>query len=85
MNRRTKDEVALKIVNLKEHPEAQDAVRKEIQIHKMLNHENIIKFFGSRNDKTVEYLFLEYASGGELYDQIGNLVFCILATYCIIL
>jgi len=73
VNRRTKDEVALKIINLKDHPAAQEIVRKEIQIHKMLNHENIVKFFGSRNDMTVEYLFLEYVCGGELYDQIGKL------------
>jgi len=71
VNHRTKDEVALKAVNFKDHPEAEEIVKKEVQIHKVLNHENIVKFFGSRRDKTVEYLFLEYCKGGELYDIIG--------------
>ena len=72
VNRRTKDHVALKAVNIKDHPEAEEIVKKEVQIHKMLNHENIVRFFGSRRDKSMEYLFLEYCSGGELYDLIGE-------------
>ena len=39
----------------------------------MLNHERIIKYYGSRKDGKVQYLFLEYASGGELFDRIGKL------------
>ena len=38
----------------------------------MLNHENIIKFLGNRREDDIEYIFLEYASGGELFDRIGN-------------
>ena len=39
----------------------------------MLNHERIIKYYGSRKDGKIQYLFLEYASGGELFDRIGKL------------
>ena len=38
----------------------------------MLNHENIIKFLGNRREDDIEYIFLEYASGGELFDRIGK-------------
>ncbi|KAK7479422.1 hypothetical protein BaRGS_00029339 [Batillaria attramentaria] len=39
-------------------------------IHRMISHPNIIKFYGVRRDGPVQYLFLEYASGGELFDRI---------------
>jgi len=38
----------------------------------MLKHESVIKFFGFRKDDNVQYIFLEYASGGELFDRIGK-------------
>lgn len=38
----------------------------------MLKYDNIIKFFGQRTEDNIEYIFLEYASGGELFDRIGN-------------
>lgn len=38
----------------------------------MICHDNIIKFYGVRKDGDMEYLFLEYASGGELFDRIGK-------------
>ena len=37
----------------------------------MLTHERIIKFYGFRKDGRIQYLFLEYATGGELFDRIG--------------
>lgn len=44
-------------------------------IHKVLDHPNVIKYFGRRQEPTKEYIFLEYASGGELFQLIGiNLV-----------
>ena len=36
----------------------------------MLNHDNVIKFYGFRKNTNIQYLFLEYASGGELFDRI---------------
>jgi len=70
VHRKTGDEVALKVVNIKDHPDAAEIVQKETQIHRLLTHENIVKFHGSRQEIGVEYLFLEYCSGGELYDMV---------------
>lgn len=48
------------------------AITREIRIHSVLNHENIIKYYGLRKEPTRVYLFLEYAPGGELFQQIGK-------------
>ena len=63
--------VAMKTVDLMKHPEAVDNVRKEICTHRMLVHPNVIKFLGQRKENFIQYIFLEYASGGELFDRIG--------------
>jgi len=70
VHRKSRDSLALKVINVKEHPDAREEVIKEIELHKRLYHENVIKFFGSRVEETMVYMFLEYASGGELYDCI---------------
>ncbi|XP_076040324.1 serine/threonine-protein kinase grp isoform X2 [Oratosquilla oratoria] len=70
INQDSGDAVAMKTVDLVKHPDATDAVRKEICIHKMLKHQNIIKFYGSRREDSMQYMFLEYAAGGELFDRI---------------
>jgi len=72
VNKITRDHVAMKIINLDEHPSAEMLVKKEIGIHRLLDNVNIIKFYGSRLNDKVQYLFLEYASSGELYDRIGE-------------
>ena len=38
----------------------------------MLQDVHIIRFYGSRTDGDKQYLFLEYAAGGELFDKIGK-------------
>ncbi|KAI6650154.1 Serine/threonine-protein kinase Chk1-like [Oopsacas minuta] len=45
-------------------------IQKEIAIHKALNCKNIIRFFGMRKQTDRIYIFLEYVSGGELFDRI---------------
>ncbi|MPC66254.1 Serine/threonine-protein kinase grp [Portunus trituberculatus] len=60
----------MKIVDLAKHPDAIDAVRKEMCLHRMLKNPHIIKFYGSRRENTMQYMFLEYAAGGELFDRI---------------
>nr|XP_020633619.1 serine/threonine-protein kinase Chk1 [Pogona vitticeps] len=70
VNRRTEEAVAVKIVDMKRALECPDQIKKEICINKMLNHENIVKFYGHRREGTIQYLFLEYCSGGELFDRI---------------
>lgn len=42
-------------------------------VHKLLNHENIIKYFGRRKEHFKEYIYLEYASRGELFQMIGKI------------
>ncbi|KAK8783693.1 hypothetical protein V5799_009940 [Amblyomma americanum] len=69
VNRTTQEAVAVKVLN-SDHPEAAENFRKEICVHRMLNHENIIKYYGHRKDGNHQYIFLEYASGGELFDRI---------------
>ncbi|KAG8008599.1 Serine/threonine-protein kinase Chk1 [Nibea albiflora] len=36
----------------------------------MLSHPNIVRFFGHRKEGPTMYLFLEYCTGGELFDRI---------------
>jgi hypothetical protein len=45
---------------------------------KMLQSPLFIHFYGSRTEGNIQYLFLEYASGGELFDRIG-VCMCVLA------
>ena len=74
VNRETRHELALKIIHYKQantpRENVEKAIKKEVAIHRLLTHPNIIKFYGSRNDENNEYIFLEYASGGELFDKI---------------
>lgn len=43
----------------------------QIDLHKLFRHENIIRFYGYKQQYSNYYLFLEYAAGGELFDKIG--------------
>ena len=47
-------------------------VTKEICLHKLLNHENVVRCYGSRleSDRNKQFIFLEYCEGGELFDRI---------------
>lgn len=62
----------MKMVDLEKHPDAVASVKKEVCIQKILSHPNILKFFGKRTQGSIEYIFLEYAAGGELFDRIGK-------------
>lgn len=70
VNRKTSEAVAVKLVDLRVHLTAISEIRKEIGIHKLLSHDNILKCFGHRKDDKFQYIFLEYAAGGELFDRI---------------
>lgn len=74
VHRTTGDRVAVKIINM-EKADAATAVKKETYIHKMLRHPNIIRFYAMRQEPTKNYIFLEYAAGGELFNRIGEYVF----------
>ncbi|XP_065594410.1 serine/threonine-protein kinase Chk1 isoform X1 [Cyrtonyx montezumae] len=73
VNRRTAEAVAVKIVDMKRAAECPENIKKEICINKMLSHDNVVKFYGHRREGPTQYLFLEYCSGGELFDRIDNL------------
>ena len=66
--------VALKILNKSEISRlgAERLIVREIKIHSCLNHENIIKLYGFFHNERNIYLILEYASDGELYQELQN-------------
>ncbi|XP_015371287.1 PREDICTED: serine/threonine-protein kinase grp isoform X2 [Diuraphis noxia] len=70
INQNTNGTVAMKTVDLKNFPDALMMVKKEAAIHSRLKHPSIIKYFGHRHSKDNYFIFLEYASGGELFDRI---------------
>ncbi|XP_031847438.1 serine/threonine-protein kinase grp isoform X1 [Nomia melanderi] len=70
LHKSTGKAVAVKIIDLETKKVASRAVRKESSIHSVLFNPNIIRCFGRRSELNVEYIFLEYASGGELFDRI---------------
>ncbi|XP_015592593.1 serine/threonine-protein kinase grp isoform X3 [Cephus cinctus] len=70
VNKVTGEAVAMKMIDLEKHPDARQSVRKETTIHRMLSNSHIIQYFGQRSEPNMEYIFLEYASGGELFDRI---------------
>lgn len=74
INQNTNATVAMKIIDLKNFPDALAMVKKEAGIHCRLKHPSIIKYFGQRHCKDNYYIFLEYASGGELFDRIGKFI-----------
>jgi serine/threonine protein kinase len=45
---------------------------REIEIHKRLKHENIIRLYTSVEDKDFIYLVLEYAEMGNLFFYVRN-------------
>lgn len=71
LNRQTGEAVAMKMVDTKKHPDASASVKKEVCIQKFLQHPNVLRYFGTRRQNDIEYIFLEYAAGGELFDRIG--------------
>ncbi|KAK5644542.1 hypothetical protein RI129_005842 [Pyrocoelia pectoralis] len=72
MHRHSKETLAAKIIDLNKHKDAAHSVRREVRIHSILDHENIIKLYGSRfiSDVNCEIIYLEFAAGGELFNRI---------------
>ncbi|XP_060702878.1 serine/threonine-protein kinase Chk1 isoform X2 [Hemiscyllium ocellatum] len=70
VNRRTEEAVAVKKVDTARALDCPENIKKEICINKMLSHPNIVRFYGHRREGSIQYLFLEYCSGGELFDRI---------------
>ena len=74
VNRDTGEACAMKEVALKNRPDLQESIRKEICVHKLLKHPNIVQCYGSRMEDDRQFIFLEYCSGGELFDRIGKTI-----------
>jgi len=71
VNRETGEACAMKEINIAENPKAVKAAQKEICVHKLLKHLNIVQCYGSRiEEPDHQFIFLEYCSGGELFDRI---------------
>lgn len=48
------------------YPDAEKRIRREIQIHSIMDHANILKFYACFEDATAFYIVLEYAEFGDL-------------------
>jgi len=70
VNKENGEACAMKEINLDSSPEAEDIVKKEICVHKLLKHKHIIQCYGSRLEGRRQFIFLEYCTGGELFDRI---------------
>ncbi|XP_051960670.1 serine/threonine-protein kinase Chk1 [Xyrauchen texanus] len=70
VNKKTEEAVAVKVVDKAKAKDCIENVKKEVCICKMLSHPNIVRFFGHRSEGETQYIFLEYCSGGELFDRI---------------
>ena len=68
----TREQIAVKILNFS-RVDRRD-VRKEMVLHKMASHPNIVRWLGQDPlpDNTAAFLLMELARGGELFDRIGG-------------
>uniref|UniRef100_A0A8C5DI69 non-specific serine/threonine protein kinase n=1 Tax=Gouania willdenowi TaxID=441366 RepID=A0A8C5DI69_GOUWI len=64
------EEVTVKVINTSQTIECADNVKEEVCVHKVLNHPNMVRLFGHQKEGPMVYLFLEYCSGGQLFDPI---------------
>ena len=60
VNRDTGEACAMKEINIGENPSAVKAAQKEICVHKLLKHPNIVQCYGSRIESEHQFIFLEY-------------------------
>lgn len=65
------------------HPVDRRALQKEVQIHSILKHSNVLEFIVALEFKDSKaagryvpglYMVLELGAGGDLFDKIGELV-----------
>uniref|UniRef100_A0A5S6Q4P9 non-specific serine/threonine protein kinase n=1 Tax=Trichuris muris TaxID=70415 RepID=A0A5S6Q4P9_TRIMR len=70
VHRQQHNSIAVKIMCFDGRENRMDAAKREACVLKSLKHPNIISSIGYRIERNSLYLFLEYASEGELYDRI---------------
>ncbi|KAA0723176.1 Serine/threonine-protein kinase MARK2 [Triplophysa tibetana] len=67
----TGKEVAVKIIDKTQlNSTSLQKLFREVRIMKLLNHPNIVKLFEVIETEKTLYLFMEYASGGEVFDYL---------------
>ncbi|TMW56787.1 hypothetical protein Poli38472_006797 [Pythium oligandrum] len=70
----TKTVVALKVL-VKEQLRANGVahqLKKEVEIHSRIRHQNILPLYATFQDETRVYLVLKYAGGGDLYKKLRS-------------
>ncbi|KAL4144279.1 hypothetical protein PRNP1_013416 [Phytophthora ramorum] len=73
--KRSRMVVALKVL-VKEQLKAAGVahqLRKEVEIHSRIRHENILPLYATFQDATRVYLVLKYAGGGDLYKKMRSM------------
>ena len=70
VNKKTKEQFAIKIMNKEKIQKITKGFIPEIEISKKFNHKNVIKVYSILEDETNFYLIMEYCSKGELFDLI---------------
>lgn len=69
-NLRTQEKVAVKIIDIS-NTNVRDRAFKEAEVLRDLGkHKNIIKLYAEHQDERFLYLFMEYASGGDLFSVV---------------
>ena len=71
-NIKTKQKVAIKILNKEKIKEEEDLerIKREIKILSMMDHPNVIKTYKNIENEKNYYLIMEYCDGGELFNYI---------------
>ena len=69
-NFKDKNFYVLKQILLKTNDKIKEA-ENEVNILKNLNHENIVKYYGSYKDKNSFYIIIEYCDNSNLYEFIS--------------
>ena len=69
---KTKQKVAIKILNKEKLKEKEDSerIKREIKILQMMDHPNIIKTYKISENSKNYYIIMEYCNGGELFNYI---------------
>lgn len=70
-NKKTGEEVAIKIIDRGEMQEDDEvALKTEVEILSSLDHPNVVKMYEVFDDESYMYIVLELMTGGELFDRI---------------
>jgi len=84
-NLRTQEKVAVKIIDISNPNVRERAFREAEVLRDVGKHKNIIKLYADHQDDRFLYLFMEYASGGDLFSIVqkhGSLDEAKARTFC---